>query len=150
VLRSTGSIVYGGVLVLTNVSGALTSGDSFRLFDASGYSGSFTNIVPAIPGVGLAWNTNTLASNGTLTIVSAATPQPQISGLSLTASGLVISGSNGVANWPYLVLSATNLAVPAGNWQVNTTNTFDSSGNFIFTNPIDPLAPQEFYLLRLR
>jgi autotransporter-associated beta strand protein len=150
VLRSTGSIVYGGVLVLTNVSGALTSGDSFRLFDASGYSGSFTNIVPAIPGVGLAWNTNTLASNGTLTIVSAATPQPQISGLSLTASGLVISGSNGVAGWPYLVLSATNLTVPAGNWQVNATNTFDSSGNFIFTNPIDPLAPQEFYLLRLR
>jgi len=137
-------------LVLTNVSGTLTAGDSFKIFDANGYSGAFTNIAPAIPGVGLAWNTNTLASNGTLTIVSAVTPQPQIAALSISAAGLVISGSNGVPDWPYFVLSSTNLTVPAVNWTINATNAFDSRGNFIFTNPLDTDLPQVFYMLRLQ
>jgi autotransporter-associated beta strand protein/parallel beta-helix repeat protein len=149
VLRSANNIAYGGVLILTNAGGTLTTSDSFKIFDAGGYSGAFTNIVPAIPGVGLAWNTNTLASDGRLTIVAAATPQPQISSLLISASGLTISGSNGVPDWPYLVLSSTNLTVPAGNWSVNATNVFDSNGNFIFTNPIEAGAPQIFYMLRL-
>jgi hypothetical protein len=76
--------------------------------------------------------------------------RPWISKLSIMAPGAVISGSNGVANWPYIVLSATNLTAPAPNWTVNATNAFDSSGNFIFTNPIDPGAPQLFYMLRLQ
>jgi len=75
--------------------------------------------------------------------------QPRISTVSESGSNLVISGSNGVPTWPYLVLTSTNAALPAAGWTVTTTNAFDSNGNFIFTNPIDPNAPQLFYLLRL-
>jgi hypothetical protein len=84
-----------------------------------------------------------------LNLIATPITQPKISALSIAETGLVISGSNGVPGWPYLVLSSTNLMVPAGNWTINATNTFDSSGNFIFTNPIDPGAPQLFYMLRL-
>src|SRR5262249_13600508 len=141
---------YGGVLVLTNLGGTLTASDSFKLFDAAGYSGAFTNVVPAIPGVGLAWDTTTLANDGTLRITSAPTPQPQIFNILLSGPNVVMSGSNGVPGWPYFVLSSTNLALPASNWVITATNAFDSGGNAMFTNPIDPNAPQSFYLLRLQ
>jgi parallel beta-helix repeat protein len=76
--------------------------------------------------------------------------QPWISAISASGSGFVFSGSNGVANWPYLVLNSTNLGLPAGSWTIIATNAFDSNGNFIFTNPIDAGAPQLFYLLRVQ
>jgi hypothetical protein len=76
--------------------------------------------------------------------------QPWIAALSPSGSNLVISGSNGVAGWPYLVLTSGNLALPAAGWAPNETNAFDSSGNFIFTNAPDVTAPQLFYLLRLQ
>jgi autotransporter-associated beta strand protein len=150
VLRSISSVNYGGLLSLTNLSGTLTTNDRFKVFDAPTYSGTFTNIVPAIPAVGLAWNTNTLASDGTLRIAAVPTQQPQISGISISGSNLVISGTNGVPGWPYLVLSSTNLTMPLSGWTINATNAFDSGGNTTFTNPMDPSAPQSFYLLRLQ
>jgi parallel beta-helix repeat protein len=75
--------------------------------------------------------------------------QPRISTVSESGSNLVISGSNGVPSWPYLVLTSTNAALPATGWTITTTNAFDSGGNFIFTNPMDPNVSQLFYLLRL-
>jgi hypothetical protein len=62
----------------------------------------------------------------------------------------VISGSNGVANWPYLVLSSTNISPSAASWKVNSTNNFDGNGGFSFTNPANPVVPQQFFLLRLQ
>jgi hypothetical protein len=76
--------------------------------------------------------------------------QPWITSISTSGQNLVISGSNGVAGWPYLVLTSTNLAQPAVNWTVNATQAFDTGGNFNFTNAADPSAPQLFYLLQLR
>jgi hypothetical protein len=35
------------------------------------------------------------------------------------------------------------------NWLPVTSNLFDASGNFQFTNPINPAQPQEFYRLQL-
>jgi hypothetical protein len=62
----------------------------------------------------------------------------------------VIAGSNGVPGWPYIVLTSTNLALPAANWSVKATNAFDSAGNFLFTNATDPATIQLFYLLQLQ
>jgi hypothetical protein len=68
----------------------------------------------------------------------------------LTASNsLVMSGSGGVANGSYYLLTATNLATPLTNWTRLLTNQFDSSGNFEFTNPINLNLPRRFYLLQL-
>jgi hypothetical protein len=61
----------------------------------------------------------------------------------------VISGSGGTTNGTYYVLVSTNIALPPNQWTPVSTNQFDGSGNFIFTNAMDPNNPQMFYLLQL-
>jgi fibronectin-binding autotransporter adhesin len=70
VLSVTGTLTYGGTLSLTNLSGTLAANDNFKLFSAGTYIGSFARLLPATPGSGLAWNTNTLTTDGTLRIVT--------------------------------------------------------------------------------
>jgi autotransporter-associated beta strand protein len=144
-----GTVTYGGTLVVTNISaGAYSATDSFKLFNATSYPGAFSNIVPAIPAVNLAWNTNTL-STGVLSVMPSPTRQPEIGSMSMTGNGMVLAGSNGVANWTYYVLASTNAASPLSNWSIFSTNSFDASGNFNLTNPLNPSAPQTFFMLKL-
>jgi autotransporter-associated beta strand protein len=150
ILATASSVTFGGTLTLTNLAGTLADGDSFPLFSASSYSGSFSNLVPAIPALNLAWDTSTLALDGTLRIVSAPTPQPRIVSCTPNDSSLLITGNNGVPGWTYFVLAQTNLASPLSAWSPITTNHFDVSGNFSFTNAIDPNLPARFYLLQLQ
>jgi len=149
-VRGVTTLDYGGTLGLTNVSGALASGDSFKIFYANNYVGAFTNIVPAIPGIGLGWNTSTLAIDGTLRIVSAQTPQPRITAMGFSGANLGLSGTNGVPGWQYQVLSTTNVSRPVSQWSVVQTNVFNSNGSFGFSVPVSPSTPRAFYLLRMQ
>jgi len=150
VVQVAGTLTYGGTLALTNVSGTLANGESFKLFRAANASGGFTNITPALPGLNLAWNTNNLAVNGTLGVMAQATASPKIGALTFSGSDLILSGSNGVADWTYYVLATTNLALPLADWTMVSTNTFDGSGNFNLTNFASPASSQNFYLLKLQ
>jgi autotransporter-associated beta strand protein len=147
VLQVGGNLAYGGTLSLTNLSGTLAPNDSFKLFSAGSYGGAFTNIVPAVPQPGLKWDTSMLVSNGTLKI--AAAPPPAFAGISVSGSNLVIRATNGQANQTCWLLTSTNLMLPLANWATLVTNTFDSNGNFNFTNPISSASPQSFYRLEL-
>ena len=145
-----GTLVLNGTIFITNIGATpYAPGESFRLFSAGSYSGAFTNIQPVIPDVNLAWNTNSLAS-GVLSIVASPTPQPIFSATAMNAGNFVLSGSNGVPNWPCFVLTSTNLALPLNQWTVIATNPFDAYGNFIFTDQPDPTLPQNFYLLQMQ
>src|SRR5262249_30887400 len=62
------NITFGGTLSLSIVGGSLANGDSFKLFQATSFLGGFTNIVPVIPGAGLAWDTSSLLIDGTLKV----------------------------------------------------------------------------------
>jgi autotransporter-associated beta strand protein len=70
VLSVAVTLTYGGTLSLTNLSGTLAATDTYKLFSAGSYTGSFARLSPAIPGTGLAWNTNTLATDGILRLAS--------------------------------------------------------------------------------
>lgn len=148
VLQAGSSIVYGGTLVVSNLDNAhpLAGGQSFQLFSAGSYDGAFVNIIPAAPGAGLAWDTNSLTSSGTLNIISV--PWPVITSVSLSGTNLVMSGTNGASGGTYSVLTTTNLIVPLSQWTTNASSQFDDSGNFAFTNGISPNTPQQFYLLK--
>lgn len=76
--------------------------------------------------------------------------QPEISGASMTGAGLVLAGTNGVAGWPYLVLSSTNPTLPRSGWSASGSGAFDAGGNFMFTNPVNAGDSQRFYLLLLQ
>jgi len=73
---------------------------------------------------------------------------PYVDGVVQSGSNLTFAGRCGLTNSNYYVLSATNLALPLTNWTTVATNSFNSSGNFVFTNPIGP-ASQKFFILKL-
>jgi len=59
---------YGGALIVSNLAGTVTNGDSFKLFSGSSYLGSFSSLqLPALA-PGLSWK-NDLPTDGTLRVV---------------------------------------------------------------------------------
>jgi autotransporter-associated beta strand protein len=67
-VRSGGSLTFGGTLTVQNIGAALTGGEDFDLFDATSFSGSFsaTNL-PAL-GANLNWWAGRLMSEGRLRV----------------------------------------------------------------------------------
>jgi hypothetical protein len=41
------------------------------------------------------------------------------------------------------------MLTPSSNWTRLLTNQFDSSGNFNFTNALDPNSPQNYYRVEI-
>lgn len=145
-----GSITYGGTLTVTNISGTLTGGESFKLFDSliASYLGSFTTIQLPPLGPGLSWNTSQLAVTGNISVTGTLVP-PTISNTSSSGSNLTFSGTGGVPNGPYVVVTSTNVTLPVINWTPLATNSFDNLGAFSFTTAIDPNTASRFYRLML-
>jgi hypothetical protein len=142
-----GILNEGGTLNLTNSGGAaFMAGDSFKLFNAASCTGTFAGFVlPPLTG-NLVWNTNTLKTSGTLSVV--ALTSPTITSLKINGGQLVINGSGGVAGWPFWLLAATNLGV--NQWVPVITNGFDQDGTFNLTNALNPALPQMFYKIQLQ
>ncbi|HEV2331379.1 MAG TPA: RICIN domain-containing protein [Verrucomicrobiae bacterium] len=141
-----GSFTFGGALIITNIGGTLTSGQTFQLFLGDTYSGAFSTITLPPLNAGLAWS-NSLASNGTVQVV--VTAKPQIGTVALSGTNLILKGNQGIANAQYQVLASTNLALPLNQWVPILTNNFDSNGDFNVTNTINPNVPQNFYLIQI-
>jgi hypothetical protein len=143
------AIAYGGSLIVTNFAGTITNGQTFQLFVATnGFSLNFSSVT--LPtATGLTW-TNTLTTNGRITagVVTGPPAQPVITGVNLSGSNLVITGTNGTVSQQFTVLATTNLTLPLASWTPVATNNF-GAGNFSITNTVNPSAPQNFYILRL-
>jgi autotransporter-associated beta strand protein len=144
------SVTYGGTLNLVLSGRAIVASDTFKLFSATTvdnptlayhpYLGAFSTIVPATPpGTWLAWNTSTLAKDGTLRVVSTA---PSIT-TQITGNQLTIS-------WPSqnigALLQAQTNSISVGlstNWFDVPGSTSTSSETFT----IDPANGSVFYRL---
>ena len=144
----TGPLSCGGVLIVTNITAtALAANQTFSLFKAASYNGAFAAVIlPSLP-FGLGWNTNQLNTAGAISVVI--TNRPVIAPPAISAAGFVLSGTGGVANASYYLLSSANLAAPLSNWTPLATNYFDPGGNFILTNPPNPFQPLQFYQIEL-
>jgi hypothetical protein len=118
------------------------------LFLGDMYSGSFSPIALPSLGVGLAWDTNSLTTNGVLQVVSTAISPPQITGIQLSGTNLVLQGTNGLSGEMYVLLNSTNVALPLNQWTPLLTNTF-TAGNFSVTNTVNPTVLENYYLLKL-
>ena len=66
-VRGLTTVNYGGTLVVSNLAGTVTNGQSFKLFNPAAFSGNFSSITPS-PGFGLAWSFQ--PTNGTLIATS--------------------------------------------------------------------------------
>jgi autotransporter-associated beta strand protein len=135
------TITYAGTLVLTNLAGTLTGTDAFKLFSATNYAGAFSALSPTIPQPGLAWNTNTLATDGTLRFTVTVNTTP-------TNLTVVVTGNQINVSWPAdhtgwrLQVQTNSLSTGLGtNWV--TVPGSDSVNNLTFT--IDPTSGAVFY-----
>lgn len=141
---------YDGSLTVTNTGSALAAGDKFYLFSASTYSGAFTATnLPALS-AGLGWVATNLAVDGSIMVTGPVVivSHPIFNSVILTNGNLILGGTNGTASANYRVFSSTNLALALTNWTVIATNSFDGSGDFIFTNAVDPAKPAQFFNIK--
>jgi autotransporter-associated beta strand protein len=72
VLAVGGTLTLAGTLTVTNVSGALASGDSFSLLSAGTFSGGFSTLNLPPLATGLGWNTSALNTSGMLVVTGTA------------------------------------------------------------------------------
>ena len=148
-IEAAATITYGGTLNLINVSGtALAAGNSFQIFNAAVYSGSFTTITLPTLGAGLAWNTNQLNSSGIISVVSTGSSGVVIGSSYLSGGNFIFTGTGGTSGGTYYVLTSTNLTTPVSQWTPLATNTFNSTGGFSVTNPLSTGGPQRFYIIK--
>ncbi len=149
-LVSPETLTCSGTLAVTNISGTLAAGDTFQLFQAGAIDGTFTSISLPPLNAGLSWNTNNLAVDGTLSVISIVTApstNASITSMSLSGTNLLVHGTNNNVpntNFHYVVMSSTDLALPMSNWTPVATNSFNMDGTFDYTNPIAPGSPLQF------
>ena len=128
-----GTVSYGGTLTLSNLNGTFQAGDAFTLFPAAGgYSGAFSQIVPATPGAGLTWDLSRLNAGI----------------IAVNSSGVAPPGINpGLANQTIMVgKSAPITAYARGSgslsyqWSTNGTAIFGATGRSFLPNFLQPGA----------
>ena len=144
-ISASGSLTYGGTLkVDLTASPALSTSDSFALFSASGgLSGAFIEVIPG-PGFGLAWDTSTLATDGTLRVTTSTVPS---TGTNITA---VVTGNQLSLSWPanyigWRLQAQTN--APGAGLSTNWVYVTDSSvTNQVFI-PLNTTMGSAFYRL---
>jgi autotransporter-associated beta strand protein len=127
-LVSTNALAYAGTLSIA-IQGAtpLAQGDSFQLFSAPSYSGSFTSIaLPNLP-VGLAWDTSAIATTGSISIISAGNSQWNGGGADTNWSSAL--NWNGVAPANNQVLTFAGTTRPT-----SVNNLLTSVGRIVFSN----------------
>lgn len=108
-----GSLTCGGNLIVTNTGPyTLTVGDSFDLFDATNFSGSFSTITLPALATNLVWDTSQLATNGVIYVASlpTITNQPQSLTVNSGAPASFTVGATGNATLGYQwFMNGTNL-----------------------------------------
>lgn len=78
-------------------------------------------------------------------------PIPAVLYWSISATDLLVHGTNGLAGGTYYLITSTNAALPSSQWMRVATNVPSSNGVFTITaaNAFDPSAAQRFYRLQL-
>jgi len=148
---TSGTLTYGGTLVISNAGAPLVVGDSFTNFTVTGssYAGSFVGTpVSLTPGQTVMWDTSQLTVNGSITATNVVTAGPTTP-VPITFS---LSGGTLTLNWPESgwYLQAQTNALSAG-LQTNTLSWYTLPGYDTGTNAtisVDTANPTVFYRLR--
>jgi autotransporter-associated beta strand protein len=69
-VRVLGAATLAGTLNMQLLSGAFAAGNAFNVINAASYSGTFSNVVPAVPGIDMNWDLSTIATDGTIRVVA--------------------------------------------------------------------------------
>jgi len=136
------SVTYGGTLVVSNLAGALSLGQSFSIFGSAPATGNFSSIQPP-PGPWLRWSFN--PATGQISVVSSAA-QPVFSSVNVSGDNLVLNLTSGPPGSPCYIMTTTNLGLPKASWTRIATNSFDVSGNCNLTNNLSATGSGHLYV----
>ena len=131
-VRGITTLTYGGTLAVTNLAGTLAAGDSFRLFDATSYTGALATISPASPGIGIVWDSSYLPVDGTLRVAAVPPERPPIR--------VTFTGGLPVLAWP------SGCTLQSANSLLGPWSAVPGAGSPFTVVPIDP---SKFYRLIL-
>lgn len=153
-----GTLRFGGSLVVVNTGFSTAPfpafGNQFKLFSASRFTGSFTNLSLPYLSEGLVWDTSRLMSDGIIRV--AATP-PQLSTVTLT-NGAPAVRFQGWGGLNYRLETTSDLVSPV-SWSAvgtftgsNTPVSYPSNNIIWYVDvpleiivPVDLSKPQTFY-----
>ena len=136
------SIAYGGTLVIKNLGGVLAVNDTFKVFNASSYSGSFSAVVSQVYGQTVTWDLSNLTVNGTVRVASAVAAP-----VTLTP---VVGGGSINLSWPVDQIGY-RLEVQTNALSVGLNSNWSTWPNSAATNqvgiPVNPANPTVFFRL---
>jgi autotransporter-associated beta strand protein len=136
-------LTYAGTLTVTNIgTNAFAVGDSFTLFSATSFGGSFASItLPALP----AWQgwTNKLALDGSIEVVQHVATNPPAISLGASGGPLVLSWPSDHTGWRLQAQTNTLAVGLAPAWY----DVADSASTNVYTMPIDSANPSVFFRL---
>ena len=141
----SGTLTYGGSLVVTNLGGTFVAGDKFTLFNAQARVGVFASLSLPTPGAGLGW-TNLLAVDGSIQVV------PTVNTATTNISA-VISGGNLNLSWPVdhtgwrLLVQTNNLSLGVSSNANDWGTVSGSAATNQVAVPLDVTKATEFYRL---
>ena len=120
-----------------------TNGTTFNVLTYGSFTGNFSSLgLPAA----VSWQSNYGSTNFSLV---AGSQWPQFGIVNLLGTNLIFNGTGGPAGSNYVMLASTNLALALTNWTALTTNTFDGTGQFRYTNHVSPAKPRQFFIFKL-
>jgi hypothetical protein len=147
----TANLVLNGQLFLHN-------NDTFRTVTTGNYlwpAGTYTYAQCAAsfggnfpPAWSLQNGSTTNTASGSITVLFGQSVTAITNNFAVQGTNLVFSGTGGLANGKYYLLSSSNLSTPKASWTRNGPYPFDNLGNFGVTNAISPGVPQQFYQLQ--
>src|ERR1019366_1764737 len=139
----TNTVLNGAFNATLNNGYVPTNGTSFIVISYPSASGTFNSMdLPAA----VNWQSNYGSTNFSLMVGSA---KPQFGTFNLSGTNLIFNGIGGSPGNNYIVLVSTNLTLPLANWTAVTTNVFDGTGQFHYTNNISPTKPRQFFTFKL-
>lgn len=151
-VTSSGGSAGNGVAYAVSADGshftvlhAFSAANSFTSY--TNYDGAYPEGAPVLAGNTL-YGTAEQGGTGNGTVFSLIL-QPNLAGIQLADTNLVINGFNGVQGENCVTLASPDPALPLADWFPLATNVL-TSGNFSITvtNAIDPSAPRRFYILK--
>jgi fibronectin-binding autotransporter adhesin len=134
-LVNAASVIYNGTLVVSEISGTpFVQGDTFRIFNAGSYTGSFAaTSLPALD-PGLAWDLSKLRIDGTISVGQSVNTTPTNMTFQVAGNSLDISWPSDHTGWR---LQGQTNAPNAGL----TTNWFDVPGSTATNHVIMTINP---------
>jgi autotransporter-associated beta strand protein len=99
-------------------------------------------------GYSLSWDNNTATASFTYANGIEVLAPPVVNPPVVSGGNLILTGSGGIADAGYTLLTTTNLATPLAGWATNSTGTFSGTGAFSNSIPISQSQAAQFFLLR--